>query len=90
LFARFLTDMSIQVLAALEPAQRAVVVGIDLEFALRERLAAFGVRVGRTLQVLRRVGSSGPLQVRIGHTDLILRAAEAMRIRVELLTDDGP
>jgi ferrous iron transport protein A len=72
-------------LAALEPRQHAVVTALDLEFAVRERLAALGLRIGRRLHIVRRVGSSGPMQVRIDHTDLILRAAEANRIRVRLL-----
>ena len=74
--------MSSLVLASLAPQQRAVVTALDLEFAVRERLAALGVRIGRKLYVVRRVGSTGPLQVRIDHTDLILRRAEADRIQV--------
>jgi ferrous iron transport protein A len=67
------------------PADRfAVVSALDLDFAVRERLAALGLRIGRRLHVVRRIGGSGPLQVRIDHTDLILRAADARRIRVEL------
>jgi ferrous iron transport protein A len=74
-------------LPALEPKQRAVVTALDLDFAVRERLAALGVRIGRELHVVRRAGSSGPLQVRIDHTDLILRRSEADRIRVRLLSE---
>jgi ferrous iron transport protein A len=79
--------MSDLALAALEPRQHAVVTALDLEFAVRERLAALGVRIGRRLHIVRRVGSSGPMQVRIDHTDLILRAAEANRIQVRLLPE---
>jgi ferrous iron transport protein A len=79
--------MSDLALAALEPRQHAVVTALDLEFAVRERLAALGVRIGRRLHIVRRVGSSGPMQVRIDHTDLILRAAEASRIQVRLLPE---
>lgn len=79
--------MSNLALAALEPHQHAVVTALDLEFAVRERLAALGVRIGRKLQVVRRVGASGPMQVRIDHTDLILRRSEASRIEVRLLPE---
>jgi ferrous iron transport protein A len=79
--------MSNLALAALQPRQHAVVTALDLEFAVRERLAALGMRIGRRLLVVRRVGTSGPMQVRIDHTDLILRTAEADRIRVELLAE---
>ena len=74
-------------LSALEPRQHALVTALDLEFAVRERLAALGMRVGRRLHVVRRIGASGPMQVRIDHTDLILRAAEANRIQVRLLPE---
>ena len=79
--------MSTLALAALEPQQDAVVTALDLDFSVRERLAALGMRIGRRLHVVRRVGSVGPLQVRIDHTDLILRRAEADRIQVRLLRD---
>jgi ferrous iron transport protein A len=76
--------MSKLALTALKPRQQAVVTALDLEFAVRERLAALGLRIGRKLQVVRRIGASGPMQVRIDHTDLILRTSEANRIRVQL------
>ena len=79
--------MSNLVLAALKPAQSAVVTALDLEFPVREKLAALGVRIGRNLHVVRRVGAAGPMQVRVGHTDLILRAVDSGRITVELLPE---
>lgn len=72
-------------LASLVPEKPAVVEAIDFEFPLRERLFALGLRVGRTIRVVRRFGRNGPLQVRVDHTDVILRDAEAARIRVALL-----
>jgi Fe2+ transport system protein FeoA len=45
------------------------------------------MRVGRKLQLVRRIGANGPMQVRIDHTDLILRAAEAGNIGVCLLPE---
>jgi len=79
--------MSNLALSALEPRQHALVTALDLEFAVRERLAALGMRIGRRLQVVRRIGASGPMQVRIDHTDLILRTAEASHIQVQLLPE---
>jgi len=74
-------------LTDLAPEQRAVVTHLTLDFAVRERLAALGMRVGRKLQLVRRIGPNGPMQVRVDHTDLILRAAEARQIGVSLLTE---
>jgi len=69
-------------LAELALQAAAVVESLDMDFALRERLFALGLRVGRTIRVVRRFGRHGPLQVRVDHTDIILRGAEARRIRV--------
>lgn len=66
----------------LSPAQCATVVEIDLPFELRERLAALGVKTGRHLSVVHRIGRNGPLQVRAGSTDFILRPQEAAGIRI--------
>ncbi|MFN7570037.1 MAG: ferrous iron transport protein A [Betaproteobacteria bacterium] len=60
----------------------AVVQGIALDFAARERLAALGVKPGRTVTVVRRMGARGPLQLRAGQTDVVLRAEDAARIQV--------
>lgn len=64
------------------PAQSATVLEIDLPFELRERLAALGVKAGRRLSLVHRLGRLGPLQVRAGNTDFILRPQEAAGIRV--------
>ena len=63
-------------------AQSATVLEIDLPFELRERLAALGVKVGRRLSLVHRLGRFGPLQVRAGSTDFILRPQEAAGILV--------
>jgi len=49
---------------------------------LAHRLAALGFRAGKPLQVLRRGALAGPLQVRLGTTDVILRRSEAAQIEV--------
>ena len=69
------------------PAQSATVVGIDLSFELRERLAALGVKVWRRLSLVHRLGRNGPLQVRAGSTDFIRRAGEAAAIAVEIAAE---
>lgn len=66
------------------PAQSATVLEIDLPFELRERLAALGVKAGRRLSLVHRLGRSGPLQIRAGSTDFILRAGEAAAIAIEV------
>jgi Fe2+ transport system protein FeoA len=76
--------MSARTLFTLGDEGRATIVRVHGEFALRERFAALGVRPGRTIRVVRRLGARGPLQVRVDHTDLVLRAAEAAQIDIEV------
>lgn len=52
---------------------------------LVSRLRALGIKPGRQVQVVRRAPLSGPLQVRAGQTDIILRRAEAAGIHVNPL-----
>lgn len=67
----------------LSPSETATVIAIELPFELRERLAALGVKPGRQLSLVHRLGRSGPLQVRAGNTDFVLRQQEAAGIRIE-------
>jgi len=72
-------------LGTLRPGEAATVLALDVSEELYHRLAALGVRVGKRVQVLRRARFSGPLHIRIGTTDLMLRACEAGGIRVRPL-----
>ncbi|MDR3426759.1 MULTISPECIES: FeoA family protein [Silvimonas] len=51
---------------------------------LTQRLFAMGLRPERELTVLRRGWLGGPLQVRIGNTELMLRREHARAIEVEI------
>lgn len=46
------------------------------------RMAGLGLRPGMHVRVIRRAPLRGPLQIRVGHTDMILRRADAARIEV--------
>lgn len=69
--------------ADLQPGESARIDRIDAEEALQQRLAALGFRQGKELQLVRKASFSGPLHVRIGTTDVILRVAEARRIQIQ-------
>lgn len=69
-------------LTDLDHGALATVRSIGLDFAARERLAALGVKPGRSVTVVRRMGQRGPLQLRAGRTDVVLRAEDADRIEV--------
>ncbi len=70
-------------LSALQPGEAATIVGIHAEEALHQRLLALGFRAGKRIELIRRARFSGPLQVRIGTTDVLLRKNEAEKILVK-------
>lgn len=49
---------------------------------MRRRMAGLGLRPGCRVMVVRASPLKGPLQVRVGSTDIILRRSEAARIEV--------
>ncbi|MDP2759537.1 MAG: FeoA family protein [Sideroxyarcus sp.] len=69
-------------LAHLHPGDSATIVAIHAEEALHLRLLALGLRSGKRIELIRQASFSGPLQVRIGTTDVMLRRAEAAKISV--------
>lgn len=69
-------------LADLKPGQKGIIARLKVDEALYQRLSAMGLRLGRPIHVVRRAALSGPIQVRVGFTDLILRRADALNICV--------
>ena len=70
-------------LAQLQVGQRAVV--DDLHGAappVASRLQALGIREGREITVVRRAAFGGPLQVRVGSADIVMRLREAGFVRL--------
>lgn len=67
-------------LADLMPGETGVIARLKVNEALHHRLSAMGLRIGRPVKVIRKAALSGPIQVRIGFTDLILRRADAHNI----------
>lgn len=74
--------MSSITLAHLHPGDTATIVAIHAEEALHQRLQALGFRSGKQIELIRKAAFSGPLQVRIGTTDILLRRKEATKITV--------
>lgn len=69
-------------LAELMPGDHAIIARLKVDEALYQRLSAMGLRIGRPIQVIRQAAMAGPIQVRVGFTDLILRRADALNICV--------
>jgi ferrous iron transport protein A len=74
-----------QTLNNLKPGEAAVISSIDADNSFFLRLAALGFRIGKQIELVRCASFNGPLHVRIGSTDIILRRSEAKRIQVRSL-----
>jgi ferrous iron transport protein A len=70
-------------LTNLASGESATILAIQTDDALRQRLLALGFRVGKHVELMRKASFSGPLQVRIGTTDILLRKTEAAKISVQ-------
>jgi ferrous iron transport protein A len=68
----------------LNPGEHGVIQAIEAEQGLHQRLNALGFRIGKKIELIRRASFNGPLHVRIGATDIILREIEAKRIQLHL------
>jgi ferrous iron transport protein A len=59
-----------------------IILALDAGQTLGHRLAALGLRAGKTVRLIRRARFGGPFHVRVGTTDLMLRAPDARRVQV--------
>lgn len=78
-----MAPISTRSLNSLQAGEYALISEIDADESLFHRLAALGFRIGKKVELVRCASFNGPLHVRIGNTDIILRRAEASRIQVQ-------
>ena len=71
---------SVRQLLDLTPGSTAVVASLSADAGLRQRLEALGLKPGQPVQMLRRGWWSGPLHVRVGMTELMMRRRDAARV----------
>jgi ferrous iron transport protein A len=67
-------------LEQLPVGHKARIASLEGDESLRARMFALGLRAGREVLVIRRARLGGPLQIRIGSTDLMVRRSEARLI----------
>ena len=77
-------------LAQIKLGQTARVSALHISAELVQRLAALGLRIDCDVTVLRRGWLGGPLQLRVGNTELMLRRDAAEGIEVLLMSDAMP
>ena len=71
---------TVRTLEQLEVGTLGQITGIQADVDLTQRFAALGLRAGCPVQVLRKASFGGPLHVRVGTTEVIMRLQEATRI----------
>lgn len=76
---------SAAILSHLQPGERVVIAEIEADEGVRRRLNAMGLLQGREAEVIRRARFGGPLQIRVGSVNLILRRRDAAHIHVTRL-----
>ena len=75
--------MSQHTLLSTLPAGRCgTIVRIDAGIELSARMRALGLLPGRRVKVIRRSPFQGPIQVRAGQTDVMIRRSEAATIQL--------
>lgn len=68
----------------LSPGQLGRVVAIHASEELRRRLVALGLKPGNVVELIRKGLFKGPLQIRSGTTDIIIRRHDARQIEISL------
>jgi ferrous iron transport protein A len=69
-------------LSALIPGQTATVQAIHVDSAFKFRLNALGFRIGKPLELVRIAPFNGPLHIKLGNTEVMLRKQDADMIEV--------
>jgi ferrous iron transport protein A len=69
-------------LASLKPGQIGTIAGLKTEAGLVQRLQALGFRTGRQVKMIRVAWFNGPIHVRVGTTEVMLRRCEAREIHI--------
>lgn len=64
----------------LEPGEIATISDVKAENAWKQRLQALGFRTGKQVQMIRHSCWQGPIHVRIGTTEVMLRRKQAEEI----------
>lgn len=74
--------MSLVRLSELAIGQPGIIEDVDAEGPFRQRLQALGFRIGKEVLPIRQAIFGGPLHVRIGSVNLMLRRNDAALIQV--------
>lgn len=77
--------MKTTTLTYLKPGDTGIIAALHTtEEQLRRRLVAIGFRAGKRIELIRSALAQGPLHVRIGTTEIMLRRTDAQDIEIAL------
>lgn len=77
--------MNLICLSELAIGQRGVIEEVETKEQFRWRLQALGFRIGREVRLIRQALFGGPLQVRIGSVNVMLRRHDAAFIHLRAM-----
>jgi ferrous iron transport protein A len=66
----------------LQAGEVAKIASVSADEALKARIHGLGLRIGQEVAVIRRARMGGPLQIRVGHTDILMRPEQANLIKL--------
>ena len=81
-----MSDTSHNTLNQLAEGDSAWITDIDVSEDLGRRLTALGLSIGKQVRLLRRAAFNGPLHLRTGNTELMMRLPDAERIHISHVT----
>lgn len=74
--------MSMVRLSELAIGQQGIIGDMDAEEQFRQRLQSLGFRTGKEVRLIRQALFGGPLQVRVGSVNVMLRRCDAASIQI--------
>ncbi|MBF2017852.1 MAG: ferrous iron transport protein A [Rivularia sp. T60_A2020_040] len=69
-------------LSSLKVGETAVILELSGEQSLQQRLLALGFRPGKRIKILRKAWLNGPLHIKIGTTEVMVRRRDTSAIKV--------
>jgi ferrous iron transport protein A len=76
-------------LTDLKSSQVATILALNIDHKMQHRFAALGLRCGQQVHLLRRAWMQGPLHLRVGMTEIMLRRCDARQISIAILDGIG-
>lgn len=70
-------------MVTMKVGEKATIKDITAPAEMRSRLSALGIVAGKEVELIRKAIFSGPLHIRLGTTDIIIRQKDADHIRIQ-------